>query len=1057
MSDFTYLGVHTHFSRAGGPASAAAWCARARELGYTSIGIADRSPLAGWPAMHRAARQYGLELIYGMEADINLPPDNNRKGKTPPEPAVQGALLLAHSPEGARNMAHLAAVAYTGWPAHEHAIPWDALATHSQGLLLIVLGGDEAGALQPIAGAEARKAEGWATALRSVFKDAIYLGLPHSGRPGDTALVEAMASQAMAVGLPLVALPPARYLQPGDAPRCEALKVARTRAGWPRVSSGSSTSIASDRHGYDYLRSPDEALALYERWPGAIENAIYIAGLAAQHGNWPFEVADDERGRVALLEIAEQRLARLLGIEALPPEAHDRLAREIGATGGWGSAGAWTALAALAARAQDVNTPVPYDAADGSMLAYALGIALDNPAGAESPLDEQAGAHAFPGMMLPSSGRSTLLSRMSEEYGQDRVAQALCALDITAVQALGASASVLGIESDLLRSLILPAVDEGWQAVANVPGDSATAKLAHIALALKGAPLTFVPDHETALVAPRAVYGSDTLASWSPLLYRTGDSSPYAPWPAERLAELGYPALHMPSSPALDGLHAGMELALRYPLPGLALPPAGSEPEALAAALKSQHPSAYFAGMLGGAWRRGEGAAVAPIADEARKPGVKLEPPHVNFSLDYPTVQRDGEGWSVVWGLGMLPGWSAASATRFVGARPDGGFTSLAGVVEAALSSGLGISQVRALVMAGGCDTLGDRPRDRHAMLLALPALFEWAEARAKQRGTASANQLDLFSAPDVPPPVEEDLRDDNAQTSFQVAHTAPSIYERYVRRQWEREHLGVTFTEANEMDALISALEASGGLRARLTSTGSVGHEQMGTSIHIVGLLCEIAFLRAEDGDTLAVGTLHDPQGTIEMVAFPPNYKRHAALWVENSVVAVTARVQAHQDGELYLLCEHIAQFSGGGTEESYSITIKTRAARGAATARETAQAAKPSQPARPDLRIVASQPSDTQRAPQPSAPAQPPAFTLIISIPDAEEDQTVIDSVIGLKRLLEEHPGADTVTIRVPYIRGRWTSASLSWGVRYSHQLEARIRRLLGDDAIAVIQLAS
>jgi hypothetical protein len=88
---------------------------------------------------------------------------------------------------------------------------------------------------------------------------------------------------------------------------------------------------------------------------------------------------------------------------------------------------------------------------------------------------------------------------------------------------------------------------------------------------------------------------------------------------------------------------------------------------------------------------------------------------------------------------------------------------------------------------------------------------------------------------------------------------------------------------------------------------------------------------------------------------------------------------------------------------------------------------------------------------------PTQPPAFTLIISIPDAEEDQTVIDSVIHLKRLLEEYPGPDTVTIRVPYIRGKWTSASLSWGVRYSHQLETRLRRLLGDDAIAVIQLAS
>jgi DNA polymerase III alpha subunit len=354
--------------------------------------------------------------------------------------------------------------------------------------------------------------------------------------------------------------------------------------------------------------------------------------------------------------------------------------------------------------------------------------------------------------------------------------------------------------------------------------------------------------------------------------------------------------------------------------------------------------------------------------------------------------------------------------------------------------------------MAGACDTLGDRPRDRYAMLAALPNLFSWAEAQSAARGSSSTNQLDLFSDPSPSPPLEEDLREENAQTSFQVAPTSHSPYERYLRRRWERANLGVSFTESDDMDALVNALEASGGLRSRLVSTANVHPEHIGTTIHLVGLLCDIALLQGEDGETLAVGSLQDPHGTIELLAFPPNYKRHTTLWVEHNPVAVIARVQAHQDGELYLLCEHLAPFTAGVSEESYSVTIKTRAARGASAAPK-----EPPAPARPDLKIVAAPPRDTLRAPQPLAPTRPPAFTLIISIPDADEDQTVIDSVIGLKRLLEEYPGADTVTIRVPYIRGKWTTASLSWGVSYSHQLEARIRRLLGDDSIAVIQLAS
>jgi hypothetical protein len=67
------------------------------------------------------------------------------------------------------------------------------------------------------------------------------------------------------------------------------------------------------------------------------------------------------------------------------------------------------------------------------------------------------------------------------------------------------------------------------------------------------------------------------------------------------------------------------------------------------------------------------------------------------------------------------------------------------------------------------------------------------------------------------------------------------------------------------------------------------------------------------------------------------------------------------------------------------------------------------------------------------------------------------VIDSMISLHNLLAEHPGSDSVTIRVPYSpeHGKWTSARLPWGVSYNPQLDSRIRHLLGDDSLAVIKL--
>ena len=114
-----------------------------------------------------------------------------------------------------------------------------------------------------------------------------------------------ISNAAQSLGLPLVATPPARYLQPDDAPAYESLKLARRKAGWPLEVANPSTvttSIAPDRTGYDYLRAPDEVTALYTRWPQAIENTLAIAALASQITDWPLAPAPSTQGRAFVPE-----------------------------------------------------------------------------------------------------------------------------------------------------------------------------------------------------------------------------------------------------------------------------------------------------------------------------------------------------------------------------------------------------------------------------------------------------------------------------------------------------------------------------------------------------------------------------------------------------------------------------------------------------------------------------------------------------------------------------------------------------------------------------------
>ncbi|MEO8285340.1 MAG: PHP domain-containing protein [Chloroflexota bacterium] len=1209
MSNFAYLHLHTSYSQGGGPAAPADWCRRAAELGYSAVGVSDRAPLAAFPTMYRRAKEAGLTPLFGLELDILLPPDGGRKA----EPVTQPVLLYARSSTGAKNMALLASEAYAGWPGTERALAWDVLAAHSVGLVLIMPGGDEAGALSPFVGSSPKKLADLGRAFKASFPDAAFIGLPHAGRPGDNALADQVATAAAAMGIPPVALPTARYLLAEDAPSYEALKVARKRAGWPREDADttlSTTSIAPDRPGHDYLRAPEEAAALFAQWPEAVANVATIIGMGTLcTEEWPLTADLQEEARTFLLGLAEKKPGSSPDAHALQQDMLLQLALEVDIATRRGREGAWVALSTIVDIAESGKLeggPLPLGAPTGtareSALAYALGISPIEPATnqATPPVGSGAGPLPLPGLEVPVTRRDALVAGLSSEYGPGRLARAACALPLTPTQAVQAASSVLGVAGEDLRALALAAIEQGWDALA--PGSEQqgnSARLAALAITLKAVPLTFRPDPDTFLAAPRQTHGTGTLAAYGPILAPANGE--WMPWTEEEICELPYPAFSLHPTRALSALDSALAFAKRFPTPdfhaddanpatmpvlteaAVALlrkgelagipylsaaatkdwpaettldvvaecvarslspkhPPApdpkpahwdeitastggallfkdqfaalligsGVSPhellqvqramrnpgegdseqakanftqasglgeveadalwKALAAhagvlldrdvaaahgrialwmvAVKAGHPAAFLAGVMATTVGR---TAITALAEEARRLGINIEAPHINRSEANPTLQRDGESWSIVWGLNHLPGWHDTVTTRFLAARPATGFNSLREVALAAVKAGLSAAHIETLVRSGACDSLGATVRDRDTLLDLLPAMFEWAYASHQ-----TTQQNDLFTVATFEPPAEDDLRD-----STQVTHSPRT---RYVRRTWEQANIGMAFTQAGEMDALISALNKSGDLRTHLMTTAQVNAGHLESSINLVGLLSSIMMVQsssATDKDPIAVAWLEDVEGSIELVAFPPNYKRHADLWLEGNLVVVTARVSKHQDGEIYLLSEHIVPFQAAAEEEAMTLTIKAPR-KSAAKADDKSASATVPVPSKPAPQPIAAASGYTQpvgrQSSQPSySSGEPATYSLIISIPPADDDHAVIDSMISLNELLTSNPGPDSVTIRVQYNpdAGNWTSARLPGGVRYSSRLENSIRRLLGDDALAVIKL--
>ncbi len=1231
MNDFAYLHVHTHFSRSGGPSSPAEWCRKAVALGYKALAMADRAPLTGLPAFIDAARCEGLTPIVGVELDVLLPLVEGRKAKPISTPAV----LFARDGEGMANLSKLCALTYAGWPASEDPVEWDALIKHSGGLVLVLPGLDDAGVISTVMGLTPKKLAELGGALKEHFGDAAFVGLPHSGHPEDSTLASQVASAAGHMGLPVLAFPTARYLQPEDALSYEALRSAREHAGWPRIGKQK-----AEGGRQAYLRGPDEVAALFGEWPSAVENMGRLVEICSGVRNEGQEL-DADIG--TLRSVAERRLLDLLGSAELPGDVRERLDAELRVVGRYGRAQAWLALGSLveAARANRVPLGAPLGMADGALLAYALGVSSLNPMPYARPawLIERAGQASvpLPGVEVPVTRRDMLISALAREYGTERVACAACVVDITPVTAAQAAAAVLSTPGDEARDLLLGAMEKGWAAF---EGDDALSRTqispSTLASSLRGAPLYFKHDYDTLLLLPRSDNGSyraNQQELFPPVLSSSANGKEHGkwvPWTEEALCHLNLPAITLQSSQALIALDSALNLAGKYPSPGFvvssldlaAIPEpndaitalitkgevagipyltskaakgwsGGLTPEGIAtlvahsianykvqnpkskiqnlegdllyrdqldtlldvvgleveeadklrrslrkselvaddalwssfiqgclrsgmseedagvlkdillasarnlvsryvmhewgrvtlwaSLLKAGHPAALLAGGFTVAWKHGVRANVAAITNDARRLGITLLPPDVNRSLPGPSLEREGASWAILWGLALLPGWNTGQAEKFVSMRPAQGFTSLRDLVMAGAEMGLSVAQLESIVHSGACDNLGGKRRDRQALLDALPAMLEWGQESGKSQG-----QDDLFTTSEAQePPVSDEST---------LSGGSPSPRERYGYRAWEEANLGVALTEAREIDALQRALKDAGDLQSRLLTSVQITPEHIGQSVFLVGILSGVSLLPAPLGGNgssnghapqgempLAVAQVEDLEGAIELVAFPPNYKRHRHLWTEHNLVIVTARVCNHEDGALYLLCEHLAPFLGESVDEELSLKVKV--SRGGARPTDPPSVSPKDHLAQTEVvavpKLQSAHGASNGAHAQPTnghvngnghsngyaTPAQPvaaqvtsaPTYKLVITLPISDDDHTDIDTMLSLNDILSEHPGSDTVTLRIPYSPepGAVTMGNLPRGARYSSHLESKLRGLLGPDALAVIKL--
>ncbi len=296
--------------------------------------------------------------------------------------------------------------------------------------------------------------------------------------------------------------------------------------------------------------------------------------------------------------------------------------------------------------------------------------------------------------------------------------------------------------------------------------------------------------------------------------------------------------------------------------------------------LKANYTVEYMTSVLT-AFRDNAEKVAAAVA-ECRRLGIEVRPPDVHASHLEFTVEGD----AIRFGLLAVKNVGEGAIESIIRAREEGGpFRSLADFCSRIDLRLANRKVLESLARVGALNAFG------HPAQILLGLDDATAAGAAVQRDRASG-QTSLFElAAADPTELERPL----------PAATEAPIRERL---RWEKELLGLYLSE-HPMG------EVAGRVGDFVTAySGDLRDESLdGQRIVIGGIVAGLRTVITKAKQTMAVATLEDLQGTVEVVVFPRLYEQTRPTWQEGAILLVAGRVD-HRGEEASVLADLVTEW---------------------------------------------------------------------------------------------------------------------------------------------------
>ncbi|TSC80517.1 MAG: DNA polymerase III subunit alpha [Candidatus Peregrinibacteria bacterium Gr01-1014_25] len=281
--------------------------------------------------------------------------------------------------------------------------------------------------------------------------------------------------------------------------------------------------------------------------------------------------------------------------------------------------------------------------------------------------------------------------------------------------------------------------------------------------------------------------------------------------------------------------------------------------------------------------------------EECRSMNIAVLPPDINESRSHFTVvppaaqspklkAQNSAGWSIRFGLSAVKGVGGGSVEQIIVERERGGrFSTIEDFARRVPAKLLNKKLLESLGKSGAFDSIVER----RAIVEHFDAVTDYRKSWGGGEG-----QGDLFGA------IDGGMQ----AAAIEFPPTPPATPQQ--KLQWEKETLGM-YVSSHPLAGLKKYI----GKKAQLLS--SLSPQDAGRKVTVAGIVENIKRIQTKKGETMAIVTIEDPTGKIEVTLFPRTFVDAAAILEQPDSVLVIGGALDLRGGALQVRADAVKRAS--------------------------------------------------------------------------------------------------------------------------------------------------